>query len=48
MIVYFAPLHVQTTRSHYVYVMTFGDDGKIKSMTKIWNAPWAMKELGWM
>jgi predicted ester cyclase len=30
----------------YVYVMEFDGD-KIRHMTKIWNAPWAMKELGW-
>jgi hypothetical protein len=30
----------------YVYAMDF-EDGKIKHMTKIWNAGWAMKELGW-
>ena len=29
-----------------VHVMDF-EDGKIKHMTKIWNAGWAMKELGW-
>ena len=34
------------TSSDYVYVMQF-DGGKIRHMTKIWNAPWAMKELGW-
>ena len=38
----------KTTKTHYVYVMQFSDEAKIKSMTKIWNAPWAMKELGWM
>jgi hypothetical protein len=27
-------------------VMQF-EDGKISHMTKIWNAGWAMKELGW-
>jgi predicted ester cyclase len=32
--------------SDYVYVMEFDGD-KIKHMTKIWNAAWAMKELGW-
>jgi predicted ester cyclase len=32
--------------SDYVYVMEF-DGGKISHMTKIWNAGWAMKELGW-
>ena len=23
-------------------------DAKVAHMTKVWNAPWAMKELGWM
>src|SRR6516162_7290475 len=32
--------------SDYVYVMDFDGD-KIKHMTKIWHAAWAMKELGW-
>ena len=36
----------KSTRTDYVYVMDFRD-GKISHMTKIWNAPWAMKELGW-
>ena len=30
----------------YVYVMQFQGD-KIAHMTKIWNAGWAMRELGW-
>ncbi len=30
----------------YVYVMEFQGD-KIRHMTKIWNAGWAMKQLGW-
>ena len=30
----------------YVYVMDF-EDGKISHMTKIWNAPWSLRELGW-
>ena len=34
------------TVTDYVYVMNF-EGGKINHMTKIWNAPWAMKELGW-
>jgi hypothetical protein len=33
-------------RSDYVYCMSFDGD-KIRHMTKIWNAGWAMKELGW-
>jgi len=34
------------TSSDYVYVMDF-EGGKIKHMTKVWNANWAMRELGW-
>ena len=35
------------TNSHYVYVLNMNDDDKIESMLKVWNAPWAMRELGW-
>ena len=35
------------TTADYVYVMDFAD-GKIRRMTKIWNAGWTMRELGWM
>lgn len=31
----------------YVYVMQFSG-GRISHMTKIWNAPWALRQLGWM
>jgi predicted ester cyclase len=34
------------TNTDYVYVMDFDGD-KIRHMTKIWHAGWAMKELGW-
>ena len=34
------------TDTDYVYVMQF-TGGKISHRTKIWNAPWAMKALGW-
>ena len=34
------------TASDYVYVMRFDGD-KIDHMTKIWNAGWALRELGW-
>jgi predicted ester cyclase len=36
----------KSTSTDYVYVMDF-QDGKISHMTKIWNAGWALKELGW-
>ena len=35
------------TNSHYVYVLQMSDDGRVAQMTKIWNAPWALRELGW-
>ena len=41
-----APTGRRLKGSDYVYVMEF-DGEKIKHMTKIWNAGWAMKELGW-
>lgn len=36
----------KATTTDYVYVMEFEGD-KIRHMTKIWHAGWAMKELGW-
>lgn len=38
----------KTTHSDYVYVLVMNGDGLIKHMVKVWNAPWAMKELGWL
>lgn len=37
----------KSTNSHYVYVIQIGDDNLVSKLTKIWNAPWAMAELGW-
>ena len=37
----------QSTASDYVYVIKMSADDKVEAMTKIWNAPWAMRELGW-
>jgi predicted ester cyclase len=36
----------KSVKTDYVYVMQFEGD-KVRHMTKIWNAGWAMKELGW-
>jgi len=41
------PTH-QATKTHYVYVLTMNDQEKVQSMIKVWNAPWALHELGWM
>lgn len=38
----------KTTNSDYVYSLKMNEEGKIESMTKIWNASWALCELGWM
>jgi hypothetical protein len=40
------PTH-QQTHSHYVYALTMSASGKVERMVKIWNAGWAMRELGW-
>ncbi|MFK7732453.1 MAG: hypothetical protein AB8B48_12615 [Pseudomonadales bacterium] len=37
----------QETHSHYVYSITMDENDKVLNMIKIWNAPWAMRELGW-
>ena len=36
------------TNSQYVYILEMSDAGRVKRMQKVWNAPWAMRELGWM
>lgn len=37
----------KSTNSDYVYTITMDADDKVVAMTKIWNAPWALRELGW-
>ena len=34
--------------SHYVYSIKMSDNDKVAELTKIWNAPWAMRGLGWI
>jgi predicted ester cyclase len=36
----------KSVSSDYVYVMEFEGD-KIRHLTKVWNAGWAMKQFGW-
>lgn len=36
----------KTAHADYVYVMQFDGD-KIRHMTKIWNAGWTLREIGW-
>lgn len=38
----------QSTKSHYCYLVTVDDTGKVARLVKVWNAPWALTELGWM
>jgi hypothetical protein len=35
------------TNSHYVYVLKMDENDLVSSMVKVWNAPWALAELGW-
>ena len=42
------PATNKSVDSHYVYVVRMNDNDKVESMTKIWNAPWAMRGLGWI
>jgi hypothetical protein len=41
------PTH-KTTNAEYVYAIKMNEDGKVASMTKIWNSSWTLRELGWM
>lgn len=41
-----APATQQSTTSHYVYSLEMDAADKVSKMTKIWNAPWALNELG--
>ena len=36
------------TSTQYVYALEMNPDDKVERMTKIWNAPWALRELGWV
>ena len=36
------------THSHYVYLLTMNVENKVERMVKVWNASWAMRELGWI
>lgn len=42
------PATGKTTASEYVYIIKMSDTGRVAAMTKVWNAPWAMRELGWV
>ena len=37
----------KSTNSEYVYAVRMNADNKVEHLTKIWNAPWALRELGW-
>jgi hypothetical protein len=41
------PTH-RSTVTDYVYALSMNSDDKITRMCKVWNAPWAMRELGWI
>ncbi len=37
----------KSTSTDFVYVLTMNNDDKVVHLTKVWNAGWAMKDLGW-
>lgn len=41
------PTHKET-HTDYVYVLTMNNENKVARMVKVWNASWALRELGWM
>ena len=41
------PTHKET-HTDYAYVLTMDEDNKVAKFMKVWNAPWAMKEMGWL
>ena len=42
-----SPTH-KNTNTDYVYALTMDGAGKVNRMRKVWNASWALRELGWM
>jgi hypothetical protein len=38
----------KSTSADYVYFLKMNSEGKVSEMIKIWNAPWALRDLGWM
>ncbi len=38
----------QETHTDYVYALRMSGDNKVAGMRKVWNASWAMRELGWI
>ena len=38
----------KSTSAHYVYALHVNEDGKIDSMTKVWNSHYTCQELGWV
>jgi hypothetical protein len=39
---------VTAAGAHYVYILTMDTNDQVAHMVKVWNASWAMRELGWM
>lgn len=41
------PTHKET-HSHYAYFLTMNQANQVERMVKVWNASWALRELGWI
>ncbi|MFU8814885.1 MAG: ester cyclase [Pseudomonadales bacterium] len=38
----------QSVSAHYVYALDMDANDRVAHMVKIWNAPWSMRQLGWI
>eukprot|EP01094_Clydonella_sp_ATCC50884_P008355 TRINITY_DN1776_c1_g1_i5.p2 TRINITY_DN1776_c1_g1~~TRINITY_DN1776_c1_g1_i5.p2 ORF type:complete len:162 (-),score=49.98 TRINITY_DN1776_c1_g1_i5:135-557(-) len=38
----------KSCEADYVYQLDLDAEGKVCRMKKVWNAPWSMKQFGWM
>lgn len=41
------PTHKESS-SQYVYILSMSQNDKVEKLVKVWNAPWSMRELGWI
>ena len=42
------PATNKTANAEYVYIIEMNENNKVKHLTKVWNASWTLRELGWM
>lgn len=38
----------KSVSADYMYALRMDADGRVEHMSKVWNAPWSLRALGWM